>query len=299
MPSNYLYFEPEKMASLENLSIHVRSAVEGFITGLHKSPHKGFSVEFSEHREYTPGDDIRHLDWVAWGRSDRYYIKQYEQETNLRAHLLLDCSASMNWNHSAPITKYVYGCYLAASLAYLMTRQQDAVGMVAFDEAVRFTLPPGSSPAHLNRLLTQLEKTRPGRTTAIGPTFHRLAEQIDKRGLVIILSDLYDDPARLRSGLQHFVFKKHQVIVMHLLDPAEISLPFDRPMQCVDAETGQTLPVDPRLIGDAYRQRMAEFIDTIRRECSQRNIEYLTVPTDTPYDRLLLDYLARRRAMRR
>ncbi|MCD4823620.1 MAG: DUF58 domain-containing protein [Phycisphaerae bacterium] len=296
---SYLYFEPERIASLKNLNIMVRRAVEGFITGLHRSPHKGFSIEFSEHRDYSPGDDLRHLDWTAWGRSDRYYIKQYEQETNLRAYILLDVSGSMDYRHRGELTKFSYGCFLSACLSYLMCRQQDAVGMIAFDEAVRFHLTPGSTPAHLDRIFKHLEKTRPSKQTAIAETFHRLADTIAKRGLVIIISDLYDDPSEIIKALQHFVYKKHQIIVFHLLDAAEMELPFKKITQFVDMETGEKLQVDPRTIRESYRQEVAGFINRYRRECSDRNIEYVQVTTDTPYDRMLLSYLAQRKAFLR
>ncbi len=297
--SSYLYFEPEKVARLRNLSVLARQAVEGFISGLHRSPHRGFSVEFSEHREYTPGDDLRHMDWVAWGRTDRYYIKQYEQETNLRAYILLDVSRSMDYRHAAPITKFAYGAYLSACLSYLMCRQQDVVGMIAFDDRQRFHLPPGSTPAHLDRLFTHLEATQPGRRTAIGATFHRLAETIAKRGLVIVLSDLHDEPSDILRALQHFVYKKHQMIVFHLLDPAELDFPFRQMVSLVDMETDERVQVDPRTVREAYLDEMRRFVDRYRTECGDRGIEYVLTPTDTPYDRMLLDYLARRKAARR
>ena len=159
--SSYVYFEPDRVARLRNLNLLARQAVEGFITGLHRSPHHGFSVEFSEHREYVPGDDIRHLDWVAYARSDRYYIKQYEQETNLRAYILLDVSNSMAYRYGGELTKFVYGCFMTACLSYLMCRQQDTVGVIAFDKDIRFHLPPGSSPAHMDRIFKELESLRP------------------------------------------------------------------------------------------------------------------------------------------
>src|ERR1017187_9318765 len=242
--SSYIYFEPDKVGKLGNLSILVRRAVEGFISGLHRSPHKGFSVEFSEHGEYVAGDDLRHLDWVAWGRTDRYYIKQYEQETNLRAYILLDSSASMNYRGAgsgAISTKFQYGCYLAACLSYLMCRQQDVVGAIAFDSKVRFHLSPGSAPSHLDRLFKQLEALSPGKRTAMAATFHELADTIDRRGLVVIISDLYDDQAQVLKALQHFVYKKHQVIIFHLMDPSELVLPFKKIVTLVDMETDQRL----------------------------------------------------------
>ena len=295
--SPYLYFEPDRLARLANISLVARQVVEGFISGLHRSPHRGFSVEFSEHREYTPGDDLRHLDWVAWGRTDRYYIKQYEQETNLRAYILLDISGSMNYRYAAPLTKLQYGSYLTACLAYLMARQQDVVGLVAFDEQTRLHLPPASTPAHLDRVFTGLEKLTPGKRTAIADTFHELADRIAKRGLIIIISDLYDEPAEVLRALQHFCYKKHQLIVFHLFDPAELELPFKRITNFVDLESGEKLQVDPRLLRSAYQDELTAFVERYRKECSDRNIEYVLTRTDTPYDLMLLDYLARRRRL--
>ncbi len=296
--ARYHYFEPDKIASLSNLNLTVRRAVEGFISGLHRSPHKGFSVEFAEHREYTPGDDLRHLDWGAWARSDRYYIKQYEQETNLRAHILLDVSASMNYKHDSKITKFTYACFLAACLSYLMCRQQDSVGMIAFDRDVRFHIPPASSPSHVDRIFTQLEGLRPKGTTALAGTFHNLADRIAKRGLVIVISDLYDDQSEILKALQHFVYKKHQIIVFHVLDQAELEFPFTKVSSFVDMETNQKLQVDPRHVKQAYIDEMNAFIERYRRECSGRKIEYVLSPTSTPYERMLLNYLARRKALR-
>ena len=297
--SPYLYFQPERAAKLSNISLVARQVVEGFISGLHRSPHHGFSVEFSEHREYSPGDDLRHLDWVAWGRTDRYYLKQYEQETNLRAYILLDTSGSMNYRHQAESTKFQYGCYLAACLAYLMARQQDLVGVVAFDRRIRLHLPPASSPAHLDRIFTGLEKLTPGSTTAIANTFHELAERIAKRGLIVIISDLYDDQSAVLRALQHFCYKKHQLIIFHTFDPAELDFPFKRITNFVDLESGQRLQVDPRALSQAYRGEIDAFIDRYRTECSDRSIEYVLTPTAEPYDLMLLHYLERRKRLLR
>jgi len=295
--SPYVYFEPDKAAKLANLNLVARQVVEGFISGLHRSPHRGFSVEFSEHREYSPGDDLRHLDWVAWGRSDRLYIKQYEQETNLRAYILLDISGSMNYRFDAELTKFQYGCHLAACLAYLMCRQQDMVGVIAFDERTRLHLPPASTPAHLDRIFSGLEKLTPGKQTAIATTFHELAERIAKRGLIIIISDLYDEPSEVMRALQHFCYKKHQLILFHTFDQAELEFPFRRITNFVDLESGERLQIDPRLLRDAYRDELGRFIDRYRKECSDRSIEYITASTSDPYDMMLLNYLARRRAL--
>ena len=295
--SPYLYFEPDRVGLLRNLSLVVRQAVEGFITGLHRSPHKGFSVEFTEHREYTPGDDLRHLDWVAWGRTDRYYIKQYEQETNLRAYILLDVSASMNYRYEPALTKFAYGCFLAACLSYLMARQQDTVGMIAFDEAIRFHLSPGSTPAHIDRIFRHLEGIKPGNRTAMASTFHQLADSIAKRALIVVISDLYDEPSELIKALQHFVYKRHQLIIFHVMDPAEIEFPFKKILSFVDMETDEKLQIDPRYIREAYIQEVSAFVEFYRKECANRAIEYVLTRTDTSYDRMLLNYLARRKAL--
>lgn len=293
--STYTCFEPAVAAKMTNLSLVARQAVEGFISGLHRSPHHGFSVEFTEHREYAPGDDIRHLDWVAYARSDRYYVKQYQQETNLRCHILLDASGSMNYRYSdAHPTKLQYGSYLAACLAYLMTRQQDMVGLIAFDERVRFHLPPGSTPGHVDRLFKHLDGLDGGGAAEIAGTFHELAERIDKRGLIVIISDLYDDPDDVLNALGHFLYKKHQIILLHVMDRAEMDLPHRRTANFVDMETGRRIAADPATIRSGYRDEIAAFIDHYRNECGSRGIEYVHATTDTPYDRMLMDYLARR-----
>lgn len=288
----YRFFEPALAARLGKLNFVARTAVEGFITGLHKSPHRGVSVEFAEHREYAVGDEIRHLDWKALARTDRYYVKQFEQETNLRAHILLDVSGSMDYG-SGGVSKLEYGCYLSAMMAYLMARQQDQVGFVAFDGRARFHMPPGSTPAHLDELFRKLEALRPGRLTRVGPVFHELAEQIRRRGLVIIISDLYDEPKEVMRGLRHFVHKKHQVILFHVLDPAEIELPFNQLLTFVDMEDDSRIQVDPKLIREGYRAEIDAFLADYRRQCADSRIEYVATRTDTPYDVMLREYLRR------
>ncbi len=292
----YKYLQVNRVGRLLNLSLLARQAVEGFISGLHRSPHRGFSVEFTEHREYTPGDDLRYLDWVAWGRSDRFYLKQYEQQTNLRAYILLDVSNSMAYRHGADVSKFTYGCFLAACLSYLMARQQDMVSVTAFDKKIRFHLSCGSTPAHLDRIFRRLEATAPSGRTALAATFHELARRLAKRGLVIIISDLYDDPDEVFRALQHLVYKRHQIILFHLLDPAELDLPLRDVVTLVDMETAQRLQVDCRYVRDAYRREVQGFLERYRRDCTERRIEYAPATTDTPYDRMLLEYLARRRA---
>ena len=247
--SRYRYLDPQTLLRLGNLNVVARSAVEGFISGLHRSPHHGFSVEFSEHRPYTPGDELRHLDWVAYAKTDRYYVKQYEQETNLRCHILLDCSGSMNYAERAgALTKLEYGSFLAATLAYLMTRQQDVVGLVAFDHQIRLHMPPAGSPAHVNEMCKRLEALKAGEVTKLAKPFHDLAEMIKRRGLIIVISDLYDDESEVIRALRHFRHKKHGVILFHIFDAAELEFPFAKLTQFLDLETGERYQVDPKAV---------------------------------------------------
>lgn len=295
--AHHKYLKPEVLARMGNFNLLARRVVEGFISGLHKSPHHGFSVEFSEHREYTPGDDPRYLDWVALARSDRYYIKQFEQETNLRATIVLDISGSMDYAYADGLTKLEYGSFLAATLAYIMTRQQDSVGLVLFDSTVRLNMPPGQSPAHLNEMCTQLEAARSGAETNISTTFHQLAESIKRRGLVIILSDLYDEQREVMRAVRHFRQKRHEVIVFQILDRAELALPFTRLTGFRDLETGDRLQVDPREVREAYMAELQGFIDNYRRNFAENNVEYVLTDTSVPYDFLLTAYLARRQKL--
>ena len=295
----YRYVQPEALARLGRLNLIARAVVEGFISGLHRSPYHGCSVEFSEHREYVPGDNPKDLDWLALARTDRYYIKRYQEETNLRAHILLDTSASMGYSHGdGTLTKLEYGCYLAASLAFLMIRQQDSTGLVTFDETIRHFLPPRSSTRHLNRLLQALEGLEPGNATNISAIFHDLAERINKRGLIIVISDLFEaaeSQRELMRGLRHFRHKKHEVLLFHVLDAAEIDFPFERLSEFVDMETGERVQADPNYVKEEYQQQVRAFINTCRRDCAAGNIEYVSANTSEPYDLLLRAYLDARK----
>ena len=301
----YRYIQPEALAKLGRLNIVARAVVEGFITGLHRSPYHGFSVEFSDHRKYVAGDNLRDLDWKTLARTDRYYIKQYEEETNLRAMILLDASASMGYG-SGEMTKFAYGCYLAAALAYLMIRQQDSVGLVVFDSEVRTFLPPRSSTPHLNLLLHSLEDAEPGRLTDLAETFHTLAERIRRRGLIVIISDLYHGPNKdaedpdivprsVMRALSHFRHKRHEVVLFHVMDPSEVDFPFRRLSDFIDMETGRRVQVDPRYVREEYMRLVnEEFVGGFRRECATQNIDYVPANTSMPYDLLLQRYLGKR-----
>lgn len=285
----YRYFAPTDAARVSKLQLTARQVVEGIITGQHKSPHKGFSVEFSEHRKYTAGDEIRHLDWRAYARSDRYYIKLYEQETNLRATLVLDNSNSMTFGD-----KIDYARHLCACLAYLLSIQQDLAGLVAVDESVKVELPPGSSPAHLDRLFMALETTKVGKETDLPNQLHALAERLPRRSLVILISDLWVDPAELVRALQHLRYRKHQAMVLHLLDRAEIDLPYEKQVTLEDLETGEKLQITAADLREPYQQQVQEYLSEIRRACTSGDSEYLTIFTDQPYEKALVQLLSRR-----
>lgn len=291
---SYRYLEPVALARLRNLKLVARSVVEGFISGLHASPFKGFSSEFAEHRNYVRGDNLRHLDWKVLGRTDRYYVKQYEEETNLSANILFDVSGSMNYGSEGSLTKFEYGCYLAAVLAYLLIRQRDSVGLVLFDDKVRLRMPARSSPMHLNELLKQLEACQPGSPTRVAGIFHSLAETFKRRCLIIIISDLYDDPEAVLRALHHFRHKKHEVILYHVLDKSELELDFSEVSNLVDAETREKLQIDPASVRDDYQARIRDFIDTYRRACNHSRVDYITTDTEVPYDLMLSAYLHKR-----
>jgi uncharacterized protein (DUF58 family) len=286
----YRYFSPADAARVSKLQITARQVVEGVITGQHKSPHRGFSVEFSEHRKYTSGDEIRHLDWRVYARSDRYYIKLYEQETNLRATLVIDTSASMQFGK-----KLDYAKHLAACIAYLLSTQQDLAGLSAIDDTVRVELPAGSSPAHLDMLFRALENLEPGKLTDLPKQLHALSERLPRRSLVFLLSDLWVEPVELVRALQHLRYRKHQGIVLHLLDPAELDLPYESQLTFEDLETGQRVEVDPRELRPTYKQQVEEYLTAVRRACMDSDVEYHTMMTNEPYDKALVRLLARRK----
>jgi len=279
---------------LSNLNLVARLVVEGFITGLHKSPYHGFSVEFAEHRQYMPGDDIKHIDWKAYGKTDRYYVKQFEEETNLKSYILLDSSASMGYA-SDKISKLQYSSYVAAALSYLMLKQRDAVGLVTFTDTMKTYLPPRSINSYLTLILKELSRTKSQQQTNIAATLHQMAERINRRGLVILFSDLLDDPKRVMSGLKHFRHKKHEVIVFHILDPMERYFNFKQDGMFEDMESGEKIPTQPWHIRGDYRKLMSQFIDHYKKECLANRIDYVLLDTSEHFDRALMHYLIKRR----
>jgi uncharacterized protein (DUF58 family) len=286
------YFDPLVLARLSNLYLRARWVVEGLMSGVHKSRAKGFSVEFEEHREYSPGDEIRRIDWKALGKFDRYFIKEYEDETNLRAYLLLDSSASMDYA-SDGVTKFDYGCTLTASLAYLILKQQDAAGVVTFSNRIESFVPPRAKRDYLTQILHALENRGPAGETNVGKILEEIGGQIKRRGLVILISDLLDEPEQILKGLRQFRFKGNDVIVFHLLDQAELDLPFDGNILFEDLEEANLQVVaDPRAIRTTYRQVVEEFITKMRQECHDSAIDYQLISTATPLDQALASYLS-------
>ncbi len=294
MQTGYRFLEPHALARVKNLSMVARGVVEGSMTGLHASPYKGFSVEFAEHREYTAGDDPRHLDYRMLARTDRLYIKQYEEETNMRVQILLDTSGSMGYKHEGGITKLEYASYLTAILSYMMTRQQDAVGLTTFDTKVNLDMPARSSPRHFNDMMRKLEEIKPGEETDIAETLHRLANRFKKRCLIVLISDLYDTPEDVIRSLHHFRHRRHEVIVFHVMDKAEIEFPFRDVISFYDLETNDRLQIDPAYVRDTYREQMQAFLDSYRKACAESQIDYVVAETTTPYDFMLSRYVAKR-----
>ena len=296
MPTSTRILSPEIISRLNNLSLKARSVVEGFIVGLHKSPYHGFSVEFSEHRSYGIGDEIRHIDWKIWGKTDRYYVKQFEEETNLKSYLLIDQSFSMNYQ-SAKVSKLEYAQLLAASLGYLMLKQQDAVGLTLFDDKIRVNIPAKSKRSHLNVILAQMENISAGPETHIAPVLHQTAEVIKKRGLIILISDLFDSPEEVLSGLQHFRYKGHEVVVFHILDSKELTLDFAQRTRFRDMESGEEMITEPWHIQADYQRSMEAFCNYYKIQCRQNNIDYVKLTTETSLDLALSEYLLKRKRM--
>jgi uncharacterized protein (DUF58 family) len=289
------WLDPAVVARLAHLDVRARLVVEGFIAGMHRSPFHGFSVEFAEHRPYMPGDPLKNLDWKVLAKSDRYLVKQYTEETNLRAHLLLDLSGSMGFRSArASLSKLEYARSLAAALAYLMIGQQDAVGTMLFAEHPLQYVPPRSVRSHLDVVLKCLSQGEPSGRTRLGPALHELAERIKRRGLVILLSDLLDTPSEVLSGLQHFRHRHHEVIVFHVLDPDEIEFPYTDASTFVDMETGAQLTTEPWEIAARYREKLEGWRGNYSRSCREQRIDYVPLDTRTPFDKALLAYLEKR-----
>lgn len=288
------YLQPDTVSKLKGMEMKARMVVEGFIAGLHKSPYHGFSVEFAEHRQYMPGDNIHDIDWKVYAKTDRYYIKQYEEETNLKGYLLLDCSASMRYRSGKLLTKFDYAGMLCGALSYLMLRQRDAVGLVTYDTGIRRYIPPRSKHGHIHVMLNEIAGQTPSNETDTSATLHEMAERIKRRGLVVVLSDLLDDVDKVISGLKHFRYNKHEVIVFHVLDPRERDFNFGGEALFKDMETGEELSTLPFQMKKEYARSVQQFSDRIAAACRQANIDYHLIDTSTPFDKALYAFLSKR-----
>jgi uncharacterized protein (DUF58 family) len=287
------FLDPRVISRLKGLDLRARLIVEGFLVGLHRSPYHGFSAEFAEHRAYNPGDPIRFIDWKVYGRTDRYYIRKFEEETNLKAYLLLDASASMGYPEEG-LSKFTYGLNLAAALFFLLFLQRDAISLLLFDESARRFLPPSSTKGHLYNVYKELSAARPGGRTSPRSAFQELAEKIKKRGLVIVVSDLMMDRDVVIEGLKNFRYRKHEVLVFHVLDRREIDIDLTEPALLRDMETGEKIPYEPERLGPRYKRKIQGFFSDLKTELRENRIEYELLTTDVPYDKALLAYLRKR-----
>lgn len=315
---------PSVIARLANIELKAKLVVEGFITGLHKSPYHGFSVEFAEHRQYMPGDDLKHLDWKVFARTERNYIKQYEEETNLKSYVLLDISRSMSYSSNGEkfadgrskipffrkreirdeaktdgrISKLEYASYLAASLSYLMLMQNDAISLTTYDTKIRKYIPPHSTKTNLKLILKELSGIKPHNETATAKSLNEIADKIKRRGLVVVISDFFDNPKSVINALRHFRYNKNEVIIFQVLDPKEITFFEGSPLTLVDMETKEELYSQPFAVRKSYEKAMKEFLGLYKTECRKNNIEYVLLSTETPFDVSLLSYLNKRKEVK-
>lgn len=288
------YLNPSVISKLNSLELRARLVVEGFMVGLHKSPYHGFSVEFSEHRPYMQGDSLKDIDWKVYGKTEKFFIKQYEEETNLKSYILLDTSRSMSYSSEGNISKLEYASTLVAGLSYLMIRQQDAVGLSLYSENINKYLPPKASKAYLQEILKSLSESQASDKTNTASSLHSIAEKIKRRGLVIIVSDLFDDVNSVLTALKHFRYKKNEVIVFQILDPQERNFAFGSDAIFKDMETEDEITTQPYQIQKAYREAMSEFVGRIKAECLNSNIEYNLIETSMPFDKALFSYIQKR-----
>ena len=296
MKNKKKYLHPETVALLDTMALKAKLVVEGYIIGKHQSPYHGFSVEFAEHRSYETGDEIRHIDWKLFGKTDRLYVKRYQEETNLSSHIILDSSKSMLYK-SGNISKLAYANSLVAALSYLMISQQDAVGLVKFSNKINKFLPAKSKPSYLNQILKQLDDRDTDKDTKIESVLHEMAERINKRGLIILFSDLLDEPDDIINGLKHFRHKKQEVIVFHILDRKEFEFDFDTRTQFLDMETGEHIITEPWLIKDNYQQIIDDLKSFYKKECQENSIDYVPIYTDESFDKSLTEYLNKRKKL--
>lgn len=288
------FLEPSIVSKLNSLEIKAKLVVEGFIVGLHKSPYHGFSVEFSQHRPYIQGDSLKNVDWKVYGKTEKFFIKQFEEETNLKCHILVDISNSMSYNSEKNISKIEYAKTLAAALSYIMMKQQDAVGLALYSDKIQNYFPPKASKVYYQEILKNLSKVQSAKETNTANCLNEIAENIKKRGLVIIISDFFDDINSIITSLKHFRYKNNEVIVFQLLDPIEKNFSFSKDSVFRDLETEEELTTQPHQIQKAYMQTMSEYINKIKSGCLNSKIDYNLITTDTPFDKALFNYIQKR-----
>ena len=291
------YLTPEAVSRLARLDLIAKYVVEGYITGLHKSPYHGFSTEFAEHRQYMSGDSLRYLDWKVYGRTDRMYVKRFEEETNLKCHIILDISGSMGFRDAGTVTKHRYGSILAAALAMLMIRQRDAVGLVTFSDVLKTYVPPRSVQSQLTEILKVLSAAEPSGGTVPETVLHSIAERLSARGLVIFISDLLLDHDELVRGLRHFRYNGHEVLVFHVLDPREITFDYGDETRFVDLETDERITTQPWHLRKDYVAAYADNLSSLVRSMHENSVDYARLSTDVPFDRALTEYLAKRKRL--
>ena len=299
MENSQKYLNPQTLASLEGLDLQARLVVEGYVAGMHPSPYHGFSVEFAEHREYVPGDDIRHVDWKVWSKTDKLYLKQYEEETNLLLYLLLDTSESMGYASGKNVTKLQYSQFVAAALGYMVLQQQDSVGLALFDDMVRRYLKPAGQPSHLKELIHLMDTSPARQKSDLSIVFHDLAERFKKRGVIAIFSDLFDDVPKIVAGLRHFRHRRHEVIVFHILDPAELDFPFRDTTLFKGMEGMPEILTEPHALRRAYQAEISAYLAEVKKGCQMIDIDYVPIRTDMDLDLALSTYLASRAARKR
>jgi uncharacterized protein (DUF58 family) len=287
------YLDPLTLAKVRGLELKARLVVEGYLSGMHKSPYHGFSVEFAQHREYVPGDDIKHIDWKVYGRTGRFFLKQYEEETNLVCWILFDISESMKYG-STEVTKFDYASMAAAGLAYLVLGQSDSVGFITFDDEIRTFLKPSSQPSQLKEMIRLMNVGSGKEKSRMGPLFHDLAERINRRSIIFVISDMFDEVPELLAGFKHLRHKRHEVVLWHILDGAELTFPFQESTLFRGLEQYPELLTEPRALRDSYLQQIDNFVHDLKRGCRDQNIDYVQLRTDTPLNVALSSYLAHR-----
>ncbi len=293
------YFDPKTLERIKRLDLRARLVVEGFITGQHRSPYNGFAIEFAGHREYAFGDDLKHIDWKVWSKTDRLYIKEYEEETNLKCTIILDCSKSMRYGEADGWSKFDYGATAAASLAYMLQKQMDSVGLVTFSDKIEKNLKASSHPSHLKLMMHELQQTAPSEKTDISDVYKQLASQIKSRGLVVLISDLFMEPETLQETLRQFRLRHHEVIVFHVMHDHELDFPFEDMTLFRGLEMDAQLHAEPRALRQAYLDEVNEFMTRVKKICASNGVDHLTVNTSRPLDATLASYLTFRQKIKK